>query len=583
MVQISLQWVKFFVASSAIAVLLISSELRAIAQSVPSDLPLDLAPELPDRIDDQTIPERPSDLPAPEQNEVPDEPAPSLNIPELDNRLQEPSVSNVSFLVDQIDVVGNTVLHDEIDGLISEYNNRQVTFDELLILRSQITQLYVDAGYVTSGAFLPSNQVLNDGTVTIQIVEGSVEEIQVGGTRYLQRSYVRDRLALATETPLDQDDLLEALQLLQLDPFISQVNAELTAGTTPGQNVLLVEVDEPSPFTANIGSDNYRPPSIGSAQVSVGAGYSNLIGVGDRISGSYGRTDGLDIFNAGLSVPLNAREGTLSFQFNSSQSQIIDAVFEDLEIESETRSYSLDFRQPIVRSPQTEVALGVGFDLRRRQTFILDDIPFSFSEGPEDGQSNATVIRFFQDWVNRGSRRVFAARSQFSVGIDAFNATVNDSGTDARFFTWVGQFQWVQQLSSRHLVVTRINTQLTPDSLLSLEQFSIGGVDTVRGYAQNERVADNGVLGSVEFRLPLTRNPQRLQLTPFIEAGKVWNNRTVDPDPSTIAGLGLGLRLLIGSNLVARLDYGIPLIDVESDSDSLQEDGLYFSLRFQPF
>ncbi|MEB3213605.1 MAG: ShlB/FhaC/HecB family hemolysin secretion/activation protein, partial [Leptolyngbyaceae bacterium] len=180
------------------------------------------------------------------------------------------------------------------------------------------------------------------------------------------------------------------------------------------------------------------------------------------------------------------------------------------------------------------------------------------------------------------SRRVLAARSQFSFGIDAFNATVNNTGTDARFFSWVGQFQWVQQLSSRNLLVTRINTQLTPDSLLSLEQFSIGGVDTVRGYAQNQLVADNGVVGTIEFRLPVTPNPRRLQLTPFFEAGTVWNNETPDPETSTIAGIGLGLRAEVIPNLFARLDYGVPLIDVDRDSDSLQEDGFYFSLSFQP-
>ncbi|MGF1534956.1 MAG: ShlB/FhaC/HecB family hemolysin secretion/activation protein, partial [Elainellaceae cyanobacterium] len=367
------------------------------------------------------------------------------------------------------------------------------------------------------------------------------------------------------------------------DPFITQVNAELTAGSTPGQNILLVQVDEPSPFSASLGANNYRPPSIGSAEASVGLGYSNLIGIGDRITGSYGLTDGLDIFDAGLSVPLNAREGTLSFRFNSSESQIVDDEFEDLEIESQTRTYGLSFRQPVVRSPQTEVGLSLGFDLRRRQTFILDDIPFSFSVGPEDGQSNVSVLRFSQDWVNRSERRVLAARSQFSVGLDVFNATVNDSGTDGRFFSWIGQFQWVQQLSARNLMIARVSTQLTPDSLLSLEQFSVGGVDTVRGYAQNQLVADNGVLAGVEFRLPVTRNPQRLQLTPFFELGTAWNNDTPDPEDSTIAGLGLGLRWLITPDLFARLDYGIPLIDVDNDSESLQEDGLYLSINFQPF
>ena len=569
----------------AASALVIGSPARAsrpwvVAQTLPRD-PAEVPSDLPSTVD-QTIPERPSDPVDPVPG-IPEEPAPSLDIPVPGEAPPQPTIPQARFTVEQIDVVGNTVLDEEIQAVVDTYTGRPITFNDLLTLRSQITQLYVDSGYITSGAFLPSNQVLTDGTVMIQVVEGSVEAIQVDGTEHLNRGYVRDRLELATSTPLNQADLLEALQLLQLDPFISQVNAELTAGAAPGQNALLVEVDEPAPFSASVGGNNYRPVSIGSAEVSTSLAYSNLIGIGDRITGSYGRTDGLDIFDAGFSVPLNARDGTLSFRFNSSESQIIDDEFEDLEIESRTRTYGLNFRQPLVRSPQTEVAVGVGFDLRRRQTFILDDIPFSFSVGPEDGESNVSVLRFSQDWVNRSARRVLAARSQFSVGLDAFNATVNDSGTDGRFLSWVGQFQWVQQLSARNLMVARLSAQLTPDSLLSLEQFSIGGVDTVRGYAQNQLVGDNGVLGGVEFRIPVTRNPQRLQLTPFVEMGTVWNNGTPDPETPTIAGVGIGARWAITSDLFARVDYGIPLIDIDTDSDSLQESGFYLSINFQPF
>lgn len=194
-----------------------------------------------------------------------------------------------------------------------------------------------------------------------------------------------------------------------------------------------------------------------------------------------------------------------------------------------------------------------------------------------------TAIRFSQDWVNCGSRRVLAARSQLSLGIDAFDTTINNTGTDGRFFSWLGQFQWVQQLSPRNLLVARIDTQLTLDSLLSLERFSIGGVDTVRGYQQNQLVADNGILGSVEVRLPLTSNPRILQIAPFFEIGTVWNNEEIDPNPTTIASLGLGLNWLVTPNLSLGLDYGIPLISSGDQGNSLQENGFYFSLRYQPF
>lgn len=141
----------------------------------------------------------------------------------------------------------------------------------------------------------------------------------------------------------------------------------------------------------------------------------------------------------------------------------------------------------------------------------------------------------------------------------------------------------MQQLSPRNLLVASIAAQLTSDSLLSLERFSAGGVDTVRGYRQNQLVADNGILGSVEVRLPITSDPRVMQLVPFFEIGTVWNNREIDPNPTTIASLGLGWRWLINNNLSLRLDYGIPLVSVSDRGNSLQENGLSFSLRYQPF
>lgn len=141
----------------------------------------------------------------------------------------------------------------------------------------------------------------------------------------------------------------------------------------------------------------------------------------------------------------------------------------------------------------------------------------------------------------------------------------------------------MQQLAPRALLVARIDTQLTPDSLLSLERFAIGGLDTVRGYSQNQLVSDNGVIGSVELRLPLTRNPQILQLTPFFQFGSGWNNRGANPEPAFIASLGTGLQWRVLPDWNVRLDYGIPLVFVEGKGDSLPDNGFSFSMRYQPF
>ncbi|NEQ98139.1 MAG: ShlB/FhaC/HecB family hemolysin secretion/activation protein [Cyanothece sp. SIO2G6] len=555
----------------------------AQSSSPPAEQPQVIPPDLQDALD-QTLPERPS----PPSEAIPDDlpepdPSPDLIVPADDAPVTPAPIPDASFFIETVTVLGSTVLTDEINHLIAEYEQRQVTFNELLTLRSRLTQLYIDNGYITSGAFLPSNQVLTDGDVTIQIVEGRVEAILVGETRHLRQSYVRDRLALGTNTPLNQADLQQQLQLLQLDPFITQINAELTTGNAPGQTIVRVEVAESTPWVAALEANNYRPPSIGSNEITATVGRNNILGIGDRVLTSYGITEGLDTVGVEVAVPINPRDGLVRFRFDSSESEIITDEFKDLGIESETRTYSLSLRQPIVRSPREEVGIGIGLDLRRRQTFILDDEPFSFSEEAEEGQTNATIIRLFQDWVRRSPQQVLAVRSQFNIGIDAFDATVNASGSDARFFSWIGQFQWVRQLSERNIIIGRLNAQLTPDSLPSLEQFGLGGAATVRGYSQNELVADNALLASIEARIPVTLDPQRLQLRPFLDVGTVWNSEPPAPDNSTLVGMGLGLRWLIVPDLLFQVDYGIPLIQIEDNSDSLQADSLYFLLRYQPF
>ncbi|GAP94254.1 ShlB/FhaC/HecB family hemolysin secretion/activation protein [Leptolyngbya sp. NIES-2104] len=553
--------------------------LNAMAQSTPPP-GVTIPPTAPDRIE-QTIP-RPSESPRP----LPPEalpPKPDLQIPAPQQPPQAPPRSSDRFRIKTIEVRGTTVLQTEIAALVRQYQNREVTFEDLLELRSQLVQLYINNGYVSSGAFIPNNQDLSNGIVQIQVVEGELEGIEIGGLRRLRQGYVRSRLQRATTTPLNQRRLEEALQLLQLDPLIEQVNAELVAGSTPGRNILRVNLREAPAFRGAIAIENNQSPSLGSIQGSVELSQNNLLGFGDRLSARYGRTEGLNLYDINYSIPFNASNGTLNFSYNNGNSRIIEDEFRDLGIRSNTQTYSLSLRQPLSRTPTSEFALSLGVDLRRSQTYILEDRPFSFTEGPENGESNVTVIRFVQDWVDRGNRSVLAARSQFSFGINAFDATINDSGTDGQFFAWLGQFQWVQQLSPRNLLVTRIDAQLTPDSLLSLERFSLGGVDTIRGYRQNQLVADNGVLGSVEARIPLTADPSVLQLVPFVEVGTVWNNRETDPDPATLASLGLGLRWLITPDLSLRLDYGIPLISVRDRGNSLQDNGFYFSIRYQPF
>lgn len=551
--------------------------LLTLALATPAAAQLPPNPDLPD-LPDPTQDTLTPPTPLPESRPEPDAP---FQFPDTVPLPTSPEAPAVEFSVETIDVVGNTRFETEIDALVQPLLEAEtITLQDLFNLRTAITELYVRGGYVSSGAFVPNNQDLTDGSVTIQVVEGSVEEIQILGLDRLREGYVRSRIAPATATPLNLNTLEAALQLLQVDPLLSQVNAELTAGSAPGTNLLILELAEADPFLMDFGIDNYRSPSVGSLEGTVGATHLNLFGWGDRFSVGYSGSEGLDIVELRYTVPVNGLNGTVQVAYESESSRIIDPVFLEAGIRGNSDTFSLSYRQPLTRTLANEFALGLGFDWRESRSFILDDIPFSFSVGPEDGIATVSRVNFFQDWVNRDINSVIAARSQFNLGLGILGATVNDTGTDGEFFSWLGQFQWVEQLSSDLLLVSRVNAQLTPDSLLTLERFSIGGIDTVRGYIQDQIVTDNGITASTELRIAVAED---VQLTPFIDAGGGWNNQTPDPENPFLLGIGLGMQWQPNEDFSLRVDYGLPIIAVGDTGNSWQSSGIYFSIGLRPF
>jgi hemolysin activation/secretion protein len=591
--KLALSWLSW-----SIFLLLNSIDVQAVkAQAVDygqtSYPSLILSQELPQPQDIQ--PPLPAPLPAPQPPQQLPPPADLLEPPSPDINPQQPPPTDTpqTITVQRFEVVGSTVFsQEELAQATAEFTQRPITLAELFQARSKITELYVSRGYITSGAYIPP-QTIQSGVIKIQVVEGRLEDIQITGNRRLNPNYVRSRLAIATQPPLNREKLLEALQLLQLNPLIQNLSAELSAGSRPGTSVLQVQIAEAKTRNVQLGIDNGRSPGVGSFRRRIQVSEANLLGLGDRLSAAYSNTDGSNTFDTGYTLPLNARNGTVSFNFGTSSSSVIEQPFSDLDIESSSRYYEFTYRQPIIESPTQELAIGLTASRRESEisSSTLEEVGFPLSQlspgADAQGRTRISALRFFQEWTTRNSREVLAVRSQFNLGIGALNATVNAEEPDSRFFSWQGQAQWARLLAPETLLIVKANTQIAATRLLSLEQFGLGGLDSVRGYRQDYLLTDNGAFASAEVQIPILRLSQGsglLQVTPFIDFGVAWNNQREDPDPNTLAAVGLGLRWSSGDRFTARLDWGIPLVSVDSQAKTWQENGLYFSLIYNnPF
>ena len=471
----------------------------------------------------------------------------------------------------------------------------------------------------------------NRRVVKFEMIEGqlSPDDIEVFSLNKDQElvtskldGYVRSRLALLSDRPLELNDLREAIQLLQIDPLIDFLNVEITpVPDKTGQNKLRVRYYKAKTFQPQIITDNSRSPSVGTTQQRVAIAERNMAIAGDSLAIGASRTDGSNGFDIIYTLPINVRNGTISFVYSQSASDIIEPPFDDIDndgsigdIESSSHSYSLTLRQPILRKiksdrsgdPQAnttiqDLSLGLSASLQDSKTSLLD-IPFPLSPGAdENGVIRTSALRFFQEYTRQNSKplEILSFRSQFSLGLGSlFDSTTNEqiAGVetipDNHFFTWLLQGQYVRIFADDTSVRITSNFQLADRALPSAEQLAFGGTGSVRGYRQNQFFTDNGIFISIEAQFPVLRVFEKtgvIQIAPFFDFGSGWNSSDrANPENSTLATLGLGVQwrqenlLHNGDNLRIRIDWGVPLVDVNGRNRTLQERGVYFTLEYLP-
>jgi hemolysin activation/secretion protein len=470
---------------------------------------------------------------------------------------------------------------DTLAAIVAPYENRRVTLAELQDAANAITQQYLDQGYITSRAVV-GNQTILDGVVTILVIEGELEAIQVEGSPRLSQ-YVRDRVALGAGSPLNQLRLEDQLRLLRADPLFESVEASLRAGSGLGKSILIVRVQEAYPISSRLTIDNYSPTSVGEVRFGAQFEYRSAIVPGDSLftSAYWSSTRGSQVYDLGYRIPVNPMGGTVQVRLTPNFFRITDPeqpAF-NLNVRGSTDIYDLTYRQPIHRTPREEFAVSLGLRHRSGSTLIGNLI---------SDNTRTTVLSFGQEYTRRDVQGAWGLRSQFRLGIPLFNATRRpDPLPDGDFWSWVGQVQRVQVLDADHLLKVEATLQWANTSLLGSEQFFVGGGQSVRGYATNQRFGDNGLRIAIEDQITLQRdeggNPT-LRLAPFLEGGYVWYNNPLFQSTNNNILLSTGIGVLFDPvpDFNARIDFGLPLIDIrEQTTDATHGLRFYFSLGYE--
>lgn len=473
-----------------------------------------------------------------------------------------------SIHVKKIKFTGNTILSPIIlQQFAKPYEGKNVTIEQLNQLRHDLSRYYLQKGYINSGVRIPDQKIAN-GVVTLEIIEGRLTQIEVEGLQRLNRNHIVNRIPIEYHQILNLNDLSDKMKLLNRDPLIKQINAKLLPGEKLGESILKLRIVEDNAFYYSVAVDNYLPPSVGSERFVLGMGHSNLLGFSDRLGFNFELSEGLTGVNGSYDFPVTSGDSRLGVYAEYSDYVAVEAPFDQIDIESESNTVGISYGVPVIHTLDEDLAASVTLEKRHNESTLLGE-PFSFALGSILGEMDLTVLGLSLDWVSRKPTQVFSVFGTLRIGLNALDATENNGDIPDGEFSLIrvnaqyGQLLpfWNSQLQ------LRTGFQYTPDNLLALEKYSIGGRYSVRGYRENQFVRDNGIALTLEWRQPLISNANKMNnlfLTPFYDFGSSWNNddQLTQTERQSISSVGLGLLWDYGQHLHMELFYSYALKDL---------------------
>ena len=379
-----------------------------------------------------------------------------------------------SFAVSDFKIIGSTILSpQDLESIAQSIPHKTATLADLNQATDAITQLYAQRGFATSRAILPPQKLENNGTVTLQIIEGWLGEIQINGNQQLQPSYVKSRLRLAAGSPLNLQKLEAQIRLLKSDSMVESIEVSLKAGTQPGESILIVDLKEAKRYSSSLSTDNYSSSDGLPEKTRLSARYLNPSGIGDELSfsssvrSSQREQDESTLppnYDVSYRLPVNARDGTIQLRASLDDRLVGGAAFTDLGLRSRDEVYALTFRQPLIQSLRQEFAVSLGFSAQRQQTFLFEDVPFPFnSTADAEGITQTRVLHLGQDYRRQDQAGVWNVSSVANLGLGILDATQHDGPTpDGQFFSWQLQGQRIQRFGSGNLLIAQGNLQLLP-------------------------------------------------------------------------------------------------------------------------
>lgn len=501
---------------------------------------------------------------------------------EGERAIPELGTAKTTFVLKDVTIKGMTAFkQEEMADIYKPYVDKTINMVKIQQISQQITKRYHENGYFLSRAYIPKQEIEN-GSVTLKIVEGFISEIEVDGADIPAFTHI------SAQKPLKIDWLENKLLLLNDTPgvYYTSVLGQPQDHKKDLGAVKLSFKEVKEPARARVAFSNHGSRYTGPHMVSFA--YEKSL-----------RPKHLTTFSGEIDIPKANKAQKVQTLALLHEYRFLERFSLDLLFDYSTSEpgYTLEVNEIESRSLNGEVGLN-WYAIRQRK----HNLNLGLSVGWRDVKSdilNTTLtrehLRYVKGDISYDNTDPLHGYNKFSTSftqgldIDGANnkgdANLSRSAAEPDFFKLNATWQRQQHVFSDWKFTSLVTGQHASKALYSSEEFGFGGPYLGRAYDESELLGDHAIAGSVEMQYTNLKPVYNVKYSPsvFYDVAKIWNIDSGQDSKKTAASAGFAVNFLHKNGMSGVISLAQPImksIDTPIYGGNGKSPRLFFQLGY---
>ena len=494
-----------------------------------------------------------------------------------------------TFTIRRIVIAGSSLFSDaELQRQVRPFIGRGRTAADVEGVRDALERFFHDPGYPTVMVNIPEQSVLSK-VIRLDIIENRVGTVTVTGNKWFSTQKIRRELpSIAPGQVIKLQQLQQEANRINRNPDF-KVIPEMQTGKAPESVDMILKVTEQIPFHGSLELNNRSGYDTSVLRLNSALRYDNLWQRDHSFSLQY-QMSPQDL----AEVKVASGSYTLPAFWDHDDKVVFYGVWSNTATASAAGFNNLG--NGTIFGSRVIVPLAGAGNYSHTAVLGVDYKNFEEKAGLTGTEGVKTPISYVPVSVAYSSSlRDESGATSFNAGVNlSFRGTVADArqfedkryNSRGNYISMTAGAERNQKLPGGFSLLVKLDGQLTDQPLISNEQYSAGGVESVRGYHESEASGDNALHVMFELAAPdllKKLGTERFSLTPYIfyDGAELWVKEPLPGQKSLtgLSGAGFGIRGTLYGSLDYQSDYGFALCN--TNRTQAGDSYLHFKVKWQ--